>query len=686
VTQKPLFRSFQDGNYLEVTCWGWDGVLANCTCIGPHDEMVWTMESDYEELTDLPLLPSDDYGTFQGSTLWPDPSDADGLKCYTEGASDTLTVAIDDDDTEIVLNDTSQGFVPRGWVLIESEWIYYDGYDNYNVDTMYRLYNCKRGCLGTVAAAHSDGETAQEMLGKQIAPRPITVENDPLGGVDWVKLRRKKEYDAHAALGCFILPQPYEGVYQGTYSVYDEDGAWGGTPISLNDVVEQLLAGNRTYGGPQFASGVMDLDSTTAAVKINRYDYDPESKPKNVYDAIQELIGTLSLENEIKFWYKHSTGKFRLTVILNSASSFSLPNSSESMEEVSLEDCYSAVRIGYTDDQTLNRACKEYSYHQEATGADESPDHYQSCESGGDSWLCPAAANHDAAGNGGMEFTCDGAPGSKLGAVFEHQVADSIDFGHYWFGADAPVISLDRIKLKINSYRVIDPGNYGQDYHNAENEYVCRVEGCNDYNTTTHAGTWVDLGFGLEGKPNSDGTWVEGEAVAFTVRNVNAIRVVWDYMCGAKNATTYYWAFIHDIEIEGDTVKYELVQLTDDSGNVGYPRLVYAPASYEKLRGGIGAASASGGVQRVREVFIGASSQPAAVSIGRIYLITSLRRSRQRRYSYEGVLPGTPELGITITDSDGYEGVLREYSYAVGSGGAGIVTGVILDTSADVIE
>ena len=62
-----------------------------------------------------------------------------------------------------------------------------------------------------------------------------------------------------------------------------------------------------------------------------------------------------------------------------------------------------------------------------------------------------------------------------------------------------------------------------------------------------------------------------------------------------------------------------------------------------------------------------------------------------RRYRYEGVLPGTPELGITIqADEDGdgssdYEGVLREYSMSIGAGGYTICTGVVLDTSASVI-
>lgn len=696
VLQKPVYKSFDDGNYLEVTCWGFDGVLANSLCIGPNDETVWTMESSAVAVTDLPLIASNDYGAFQGSTLWPDPADAVGVLCYVTGASDViytdgLGTDLADDATEIILTTTSKGFIPRGWIFIDTEWIYFDGYDNYNADTKYRLYNCVRGCLGTVAATHAEGSTAQEMLGKQIAARPCTVENDPLGGVAWVKLRRAKEYDAHAALGCFVLPQTAIGTYQGTYSVYDEDLSLGGANnYSLNDIVTALMTGSRDYGGPGFVAGDLDLDSTTAAVKVNRYDYDPESKPKNVYDAIQQLIAGLSLENEIKFWYKHSTGKFRLTVILNSASSFTLPNASESMEEVTMEDCYSAVRVNYTDDQTLNRACKLYSWHQAATGVTTSPDHYTSYESGGDSWgPGVSATNHDAAGTGGMEFTCDGAPGSKLGAIFEHDPGGSIEFGHYWFGAGVtpPTISLDRISLKINSYRAIDAA--WQDYYNTDMEYSMRVEGCNDYNSTTHAGTWVDLGFGLEGKPNPEGTWVGGEAVAFSIRNVNAIRLVWDYMAGYKTAHSHI-AFVHDIEIEGDTFKYEFIQLTGDPLVVGYPRFVYAPASYEKLRGGVdahlGLDTYYHGPQRVKEVNIGASSQPAAVSIGRIHLITSLRRSKQRRYRYEGILPGTPELGITVTDVGAYVGVLREYSYAVGAGGIGYVTGVILDTSADVIE
>lgn len=230
-----------------------------------------------------------------------------------------------------------------------------------------------------------------------------------------------------------------------------------------------------------------------------------------------------------------------------------------------------------------------------------------------------------------------------------------------------------------------------QTYNNEMLTWICRVEGCSDYNSSTHAGTWVDLGFSVESKPASEGTWIEAEATTFAQRAVNAIRLVWDYMPGPK-VVDEYWACLHDIEVNGSTIRYATCQLTDDAGNVGKPEYLYAPASFEKLRGGILATSGPSvaGTQRCKAEEIGCASEHSALSMARIILLTSLRMHGLRRYIYEGVHPGTPELGMTVACvEDGattYTGILREYAFAIGECGITSTTGTVLSTATAVIE
>lgn len=694
VLTKPKFVSYPEGRFLEVTCLGVEGVLLQAFCVDASGNNVWKMESDSEVVTNQPLQATAAWGSFQGSTLWPDPDDATGLKCYTDGANDTLYVDgvggnLTAVATTIILSTTYKALVPRGWIKIDSEWVYYDGYDNSHVDTRYRLYNCVRGQLGTAAAVHAEGVTVQEKLGKEIAPAQYLLENDP--GTGYVPLRRGADFDIHPKVGAFVLRETASGTYRATYSVYDEDKSLNvaSVPVTLNDVVAALCCGPVAYGGAGFVAGDLDFDATTLALKVNRYDYDPESKPLYAWDAIQDLLQMIGMEKEIGFWYKHSTGKLRLTVISNAAASFTMPHVERIESETSLEDVYSAVRVAYTDDQDLNRACPTYGYHQAATGAGASPDHYYSCEKDGESYP-PAVTGmtaHDAAGNGGINRCTDGKPGSKLVAHYSHDPGGSVEHSQYYFGTGSPTVCLNQIKLTVGTYREIDASQYQR---NGDDTWLIRLEGAQDYSFgAPPTATWFDLGCSLESKPSKDGTYVSGTFNLFSERRVNAVRIVWVNMAGPDTPPPNNWAPLHDIEIIADQVKYVLVQLSDLVADKGKSAYLYGPASYEKLRGGVKASSGVGGSQRSLHWPIGAASHASAVSIGRLVLLTHLARWNQRRYSYEGIVPGSPELGITINcvEDSGttYTGVIREYAMVATADGISI-QGTILDANAAVID
>ena len=374
---------------------------------------------------------------------------------------------------------------------------------------------------------------------------------------------------------------------------------------------------------------------------------------------------------------------------------------STSEEGRSLEDIYSAVRVEYTDDQNLNRAAALHSWHSAADEDNDGtfwrPSKWLWSTKDGEGVDFPNQGESVLAGRDGMQYTTDGKPDSKLAAYFHEYdpvtgvLAGPVVFGHYWFGDDVPLVNLNRIALTIGTYKQIDPGLNRQYYHNAAETYVVRLQGCTDYNKTTHVGTWQDLAFGMEGEPNAVGGWARGEASAFALPQVNAIRIIWDYMAGPNHYKSFY-AVLHDIEIFGDLVKYAMCQLahtTEHAAHAGEPEYYFADESYIKLRGGIKAIHGVGGSPRVKNEMIGAASGPSAISIARTMLVTSLQQYGQRRYMYEGVHPGTPELGLTIavkeSDAVTYKGVLREYSMAIMGAGETITTGTVLSTEASVI-
>jgi len=285
-------------------------------------------------------------------------------------------------------------------------------------------------------------------------------------------------------------------------------------------------------------------------------------------------------------------------------------------------------------------------------------------------------------------MTVDGRPETKLMAVFNHEPGGEVEFGKYWFGpGDSPPIgNLEMLEMAVAAYRVIDP-DY-QNYYNEDREFVIRVEGCDDYVVSTDSGTWQELGVYYRGKPQVDGKWVSAKATAFAISRVNCIRFIWEYMPGFKTPHTYH-AVIHWLKIHIDTTKYIYVQITDDETKIGNPLYLYAPAAYQKMRGGIGSVG-SAGAPRSLPYDIGAASEGAAISLARTKLLTHLRNHQMRRYEYSGPLPVKPELGLSIgvdEDADGsddYIGEIWEYAVTVGADGI-IATAAVKDSTADTI-
>jgi len=660
VTGKPRRKSFSEGEFLEVIIDGPEWVAAHVIARKDGAD-VWSVSTSAVEVTDLPLKATADYGSFQGDTLWPDPGDVTGAKCYIGDASsnsDTLDTSITDVATppfDIVLSTSNAGFGPRGFVKIDSEWLYYDGYDDTGAGGKY-VCNCTaRAQLGTLAAAHTGGAaTVYEKIAKQIAPSAFKMLQDS------VPLRFGSQYTAQTRLGCFVLPGTASGTYTCTHKRYDDDATLdaGSTTVSLDDVVTYFLTADKGDGGAGFVSG--DLNFPGTGLNITRYDHD-EDKSQYALQAAQDLIASVGLEDEVELWFDHTTGKWRLGIPANAAAVLTLAEVSVIETESTVDEVYSAVRVKYTDDQAINRVDPAYSSHVGCAATGAKPDAWYRVTADGSSWGNDTRTENTDAGRGnfGVDMLITGDPAQKLHAEIQHDPTTDFEFCQFWFGAGTtpPAIKLDSISIRVNNYRAIEGWN--RTTAAADFTYQVYLQGCTDYNSSTNSGTWQDLGCEIHGLPASEGVPDMVEFSQFLLTSVNAVRVMFRYMAGPKRDGDYYWAVVHDLVIQGDVASYVLVQTSDTEQ--GDPLYYYAPAYHEKVRGGL-KASTSAGSAKVLDIDIGPSSEGAAISIARAKLLHSAPMFQQKTYLYKGVIAegDKPELGETITVTpDSYTGVLR---------------------------
>lgn len=674
-----------DGNILALTLYGREGSLEKAFCRGANGEFRWTLETSSFKVEDMPLQPTEAYGTFQGSTLWPDPADSDGAKSYVEDASsnsDTLDTTIDIATAapfDVILSTTDKGFTPRGWLKIGTEFMYYDGYDDDEADNKFRCRVTARAQLGTSAATHTAGATVFEKLAKQIAPRNIVLEVDD--GDGFVKQINNKQFKVNAQTGFFIFVETTTDTWRGTYSIYDEDKSFdaGSTVISLNDVIQEICTSPVEFGGAGFSAGDLDFSTETGDILINRYDYDPVKKPQYALAAINQVIATIGFKDEIQFNYKHFADKLRLRIVGNSASVATVPFVEVWDTDKSLENVNSIAIVQFNDDQSINSATVDFAFHQSATASGNSPDLYESCSGDGSDFNFPNKENFTAAGTGGLEFAVDGRDDTKISGLFKHDPTGDFEHSQWWFGTGVtpPLVDLNQIELRINNYRVIGPK---QPFQNSNQTYFCRIDGATDYNSSSNTGTWQELGCFITAEPSVNGGSAKGLWTRFLLQRVNAIRVVWEFMAGPKESNQYY-GVIHDLFVVTNVVKFAEVQLTDDVADKGDSTKIFAPLSFRKLRGGVHSSVGVGGTQRPIWHRIGASSDGAAVSLARTLLKTNLVLYESKRGEYTGILPVKPDLGttVTITETPGgatYTGALRTSFVSVTSDEIRIVADV----------
>jgi len=684
IDSKPTIKD--NKRYIEANCMGREGVLLTSLCVDANGNDCWTMKTDTIQIGAsspyLPLKKCTVYGTFESDTLWPNPADATGAKCYIQDSdcpSDTINADIGAGDSApfyVELTTTDKGLSPQGWAKLHNEWMYYESYDPTGGGSRYQVRVKARAQLGTSAADHSAGTILYNKIAKRLGPEPPVIRKD--GN----ELRHGEEFSAHVSYGCFVLVGTAgASTFTGTYYVYDEDLTLGGsTVVYLEDVVEVFCTGPGDHGGADFTSGDCDFDAT--GIAITRYDYDPADKEHYAWNAIQELLEALGLQDEYAFWFDHTTGKLRLAQLGNAVSpDFSFAHVERVYQEMSIHDVFSAVRVAFQHDQDENRIQKQYSYHQAAAGSGLSPDYYRMITKNSPGWSYDPGDCLDcsSAGSDGMSVLYDGKLETKLIGEFTHDPGAApikFVFGDFWFGAGAtpPIINLDLIELYVNSYRVIDTN---QTRRNTQKTYVVKVQACDDYSTGSHdtAGNgWHDLDT-FEGLPAVNGKSVKFEIKKFILREANAIRIVFEYMAGYKTVNSYL-GIVHQLKVQGNNTSYALIQTTDDAAKKGLPPFLYVPDTHKKLRGGVNSSGAAGS-PRTKHIDIGAASYGGAVTIGRALLESAITLYQMRTYEYEGELNAKPELGDTIeidetgNGSADYTGVMRALELEIAADGIG---------------
>jgi len=702
VIKKPLMREFEDGNMLEVTCWDNTGVLTQTLC--PFGgSFTWTMESDqFRTPAAIGFEATSAYEGFGvNDTLWPDPTTAPN---YWLGDAishtATLNANIGAGATDIVLAaGTGADFAPDGWVKLvdgvqADEWVYYPTRWFNTAINRWQLGHtagvpalpCVRGQLGTAANAWTAAAPVTNLyhkLAKRIAPDEIILY---LGGVPQSV---GSDFTWDATLGCLVLAAPAgAGVFTVLYSVYDEDATLdpASTAWTVQDVIDRLIFAANTDGGAGFAAGDRTFSATPLA--INRYEYEPTDQQPYALPCIHDLLRALNIDEEYEFWFDHRGNKIRFDIPTLGTQTLTLQHVERIEQELDIEDVFSGVLVKYENKIPVSLLDSGRAVHQASAGSLASPDYY--------GWWANSMAMRKTAPDGttvlqnnlGLQYCCDGKLDSACAGHFEPRTLpnlplnDEFIHSYWWFDNTVGVpgiVRLTKIALSVNTFRAIL--GWGRGYTNPKTNYwKVRIDGATNFNNAfpTAAGyDWRRIGFIIEDEAQANGgatpeMVLEGDKI--TLKDVNALRIVFEYMAGQHRPGEYYYGFVHSFKAEGlGEGNYALVQTTDDANLRGNLHYIYAPASHEKLRGGVKAAFPAAGSPRCKMLDIGGGSEGGALAIGRAWLEQHLQLFQERSYVYTGELPRKPELGdvaqINEEPAAGYEytGNIRGYTITMTS-------------------
>lgn len=262
----------------EITCLDPIGKLKYCLAVLDGDPL-FTRQSQHVDITETPLLQADPIGDSL-FPFFPQPSAGDPWLPVKYTNNTLLDETIDNAVTTIVATVENAGMLPLGLILIDNEWIQYDGYDYTSVSLKYRFKGCVRGVLGTAPAAHIGGASIYQMISQKIHPvQPILIEgwNTKLDTPAWEPVNTNS-YAVQPEEGRYdftydILNHPagdtkYNAL-RATYAVFDEDITIIGTVTSFvpsTTILVDMWATFETNGITAGDGIVLDVGGETATV------------------------------------------------------------------------------------------------------------------------------------------------------------------------------------------------------------------------------------------------------------------------------------------------------------------------------------------------------------------------------------------------------------------------------------
>lgn len=601
----------------------------------------------------------------------------------------TLAANISDSATIIEATTAHNGFLPAGILQIDSELLYYNGYQNDGTGGLYRFLNCTRGILGTAATIHLANATIDQLRPARMSPRrPFFLEKQITSSSAWRPLGAgftpvdtggyfQFDYDVLGFVGedGALNPNP-----RATYAVYDEDAS---SRVSVASVLRLLLTESQALGGPGWVENTdFTIDPALEDLTLVRFQVD---EPLSTFDAVQSLFGLIGLQlgdvdNTIVASEDAATGVVAFALARQKPDTdppdVRLAGTITRQDAWSLEHIYSAVEVAYEEIRRPNLLSPDRCWHpalNDPLGANgelvkkiiwRTRPNSEEGASAGLGWQ-----QEDSTASNAQRvervFTDDPNTAWGLQTVNNDSPGADADALVCWFDnvtSGLPALQpVQRVKVLLDlgwTNNTTDPVHV----------QVLAVTGTGfdvttdppTYTTADLAPIGADFEIRFENDPDDYGNMRRFQEVMLEAddvgMNMRGIVVRYQGMPSRKlDGERRRTAAVTTLRAEGPRISTVLVQTTASAGQDA--TYLYAPASHAKLR------DLSAGTPAVSTIFVGPNTRETATAIGRLWLLNALLLIN----TYDLVCTladGLPLLGVDtveITDAGGFDSTTGQF-------------------------
>lgn len=588
------------------------------------------------------------------------------------GAPNSTTLGADITGTgavSIKAATSSGGMLPRGFVQIDTEWIYYDGYNRQDDGFWYFEVDAGgRGIFGTTAATHTAGATINQRISQKIHPtRAIQIEG--FKDAAWHPIP-SGEFAVQVEEGRFDFARdPLAVEYsdlRATYAVFNETNV---SAVGLAGIVQEVLEEPQATGGPEWA-GMHDI-SISPDISLTRVHV---TEPMKTRDFIQRLLDETGLmkgaaTDALGWWWDHTQNKLAVKTLAQAETpDYTFTGAVRRFRDYALEDVYSAVLVKYTESQELNLLAADRMYHParggETVGSNAVEIYAYRWNTGGGTW---EESQSGVSNQVNTFYIVDGKDASGQGLIFDGNPGTNVDALWAWFPGAAT--------MRIEKIRAVFDFSRSSQAANPVGVEIMGVAAINTGDPPLSTGEFSLSGGLVKNYPAAPGGGLDSQKqVEFSADGIGAeaqgILVRYTSGVPTDRSGNRWWHGIKELKVTGKRVLSVLVQITDQIEQSA--EYLYAPESYAKLRSG------DFDEPRVLQIDIGEASENAAISLGRLALEATLSLWQQRDYELvnANVLP---EIGDTVEFSeDSWSGIVLARSLSM-QGGSEVLTLTCID-------